>query len=200
MSKKQSTKSMHWKKPPIIKIYEALGALADGRIEKAKDSCESSGSTTGYPVVEPLKDGQSNHRTVKTLSNGDIEEWQVYSSSGNKFYMVRYDKQNNAIMSNDNGSYWQGYLGYPAIAVLLITGAIKYQPKFAEALKGIKWKDLNTKFKNDYNKTIQYCHQLIRKRGYDLEEFLKEVKNIDKQIQTLKIKKLGKRLRPPQGY
>ena len=178
---------MYWKKPPIIKIYEALGALADGRIEKMKDGCNSGNLNTGNQVVESSEDNCT-------------EEWRVYSSSGNKFYVVRYDKQNNAIMSNDNGSYWQGYLGYPAIAVLLITGVIKYQPKFAEALKGIKWKDLNTKFKNDYNKTIQYCHQLIQKRGYDLEEFLKEIENINKQIQALKMKKLGKRLRPPQGY
>lgn len=158
-----------WKKPPVIKIYEALGALADKRLRKNQDDKEK-------------------------------KVWRIYSSLGNKFYLVKYDEKNNAIMSNDNGSYWQGYLGYPAIAILMLNGKIKYQPKFAKALKRIKWKDLNTKFKNDYTKTIEYCHQLIQKRGYDLSEFLSEIENINKQIQALKIKKLGKRLRPPQGY
>ena len=29
-----------------------------------------------------------------------------------------------SITANDNASYWQGYLGYPAVAVLLAIGAL----------------------------------------------------------------------------
>ncbi len=28
--------------------------------------------------------------------------------------------------SNDNASYWQGYLGYPGIAVLMLQGKLPY--------------------------------------------------------------------------
>jgi len=72
-----------WKQPPIIKVYEALGSIADGRI-----------------TVEG--------NTAK-----------IYSSSGNKFYEVTYDPDTSSIMCNDNGSYWAGYLGYPAISKTL---------------------------------------------------------------------------------
>src|ERR1700733_3253094 len=62
---------MKWKQPPVIKIYEALGAVADGRVEVSGDTAK------------------------------------VYSSTGNKFYDVTYDPAEQAIMTNDNGSYWK---------------------------------------------------------------------------------------------
>ncbi len=160
---------MRWKNPPKIKIYEALGVLADGRLRE-----------------------EENDRGEK--------EWRVYSSSGNKFYLIKYDAKENAIMTNDNGSYWQGYLGYPAIAFLMSIGKIKFQQKFSRALKNIKWKDLNTEFKNNYDKTIEYCHKLLSEREYNLKEFLKEIENIEKQIRNLKIKKLNPKIKPPKGY
>src|SRR3990167_10799320 len=100
---------MKWKLPKTIKVYEALGALADGRVEATGD--------TG----------------------------KVYSSSRKKFYDVSYDPINQAIMSNDNASYWQGYLGYPAIAYLMKIGQLPFNQKFADGLKGIAWKDINSK-------------------------------------------------------
>src|SRR4051812_22548384 len=74
----------------------------------------------------------------------------VTSSSGNKKYAVRYDAALNAISSNDNASYWQGYLGYPAIAYLLAAEKIPYDKKFASALAGIKWKDINSQMGNNF--------------------------------------------------
>ena len=95
-----------WKLPPKIKIYEALGCLADGRLKEI---------------------------------NSQIR---VYSSSGNKYYNVTYDQSKQAIMANDNGSYWQGYLGYPAIAYLMSVEELPFDQKFAEGLKDIAWKDI----------------------------------------------------------
>ena len=105
---------MKWGSPPDIKIYEALGAVADGRVEM-------------------------NGTTAK-----------VNSSSGGKFYDVEYDPSAGAIMTNDNGSYWKGYLGYPAIAFLMLSGTLPYDSGMGELVKGIAWKDVNTKFKNDF--------------------------------------------------
>ncbi len=155
---------MHWKHPPKIKIYEALGGFADGRLKE---------------------------------EDGEIR---VYSSSGKKFYIVKFSEKENAIMSNDNGSYWQCYLGYPMILFLMKIGKIKFDKNSAQALCGIKWKDLNTKFKNDFERTIKYCHKLIQKNNFDLEAFLQDVEKINQQIKKLKFKKLGKRIAPPKGY
>ncbi len=153
-----------WKLPPIIKVYEALGSLADNRLEIEGNTAK------------------------------------VYSSSGNKFYTVSYDPDTNSIMCNDNGSFWQGYLGYPAIAYLLLSGRISYSPKLAELLKDIKWKDINTEFKNDWDKTVKYCNDLVTERGGDLSALLGEVSQIHKYVQDHPYNLLGKKTKPPTGY
>lgn len=155
---------MKWKLPPDIKIYEALGAVADGRIEM------------------------------------DGNEAKVYSSSKNKFYTVSYDTKSKAIMANDNGSYWQGYLGYPSIAFLMRKEIIRFDSVYAEALKGIAWKDINTRFKNDFGKTTEYIHGILQTKGISIESFLKEVSGIQAQIEALNLSLLGKRTKPPAGY
>lgn len=156
--------SKFWSLPPIIKIYEALGALADKRIE--------------------IKDNIAK----------------VYSSSGNKFYTVTHDSRTNAIMCNDNGSYWEGYLGYPAIAYLLKTEAISYNPGFTPLLKEIMWKDLNQSFKNDFIKTEKYCKNLIVQRGGNLPALLSEIENIYQYLADHPFTILGDKVKPPSGY
>ena len=75
----------------------------------------------------------------------------VYSSTRNKYYDVVYDPNNQAIMANDNGSYWKGYLGYPSIAFLMKIGVLSYDQNIGESLKDIAWKDINQKsnYKNN---------------------------------------------------
>lgn len=154
---------MKWKIPPKIKIYEALGSIADGRIE-----------------VEENKG-------------------KAYSSSRGKFYSIEYDCKNK-IMCNDNGSYWVGYLGYPAIAFLMVVGKVKYDSKFAEALRDIKWKDVNVKFKNDFDKTEEYVLNLVKERGFDVIELQIEVERIFEDIKKLDLGLLGEKTKPPTGY
>lgn len=156
---------MLWKTPPLIKIYEALGCIADERV---------------------------------MIEGGNIAK--VTSSSGNKVYEVIFDPAQKAIMVNDNGSYWQGYLGYPAIAFLMKKGLILYQVNFAAALKGIAWKDMNVRFKNDFDKTRQYIDILVAEKGIDLTAFQREIQSVLDQILYLKLSYLGKKIKPPSGY
>lgn len=155
---------MKWDKPPIIKIYEALGSLGDGRLE-----------VTG-------------------------NEGKLYSSSRNKFYVVKWDPETKSIMANDNASFFVGYLGYPAIAFLMDKGIIEYDKKWAKALKGIAWKDINQKYKNSFEKTKAYADEVIAKQGLDISEFEEEIEKIAKQIKDLKLNYLGKKIKPPKGY
>ncbi|MFA6315274.1 MAG: hypothetical protein WC648_02825 [Candidatus Paceibacterota bacterium] len=153
---------MKWKHPPIIKIYEALGSVADGRVEV---------------------DGN----TAK-----------IYSSSRNKYYDVLYDPNNGSIMTNDNGSYWKGYLGYPAIAFLMKIGSLSHDPDLAELLKGIAWKDINQKFKNDFDKTLEYI--LSDKTDDNRKQLEDYARKVDKEISDLNLNMLGKKVLPPDGY
>lgn len=126
-----------WKLPPKIKVLEALGAIADGRIKLEKNSAR------------------------------------VTSSKGDKSYTVKFDLQKNYIFSNDAGSRFQGYLGYPSIAVLMLKQKLPFDPKLSQALKGIPWKEWNDKFKS-YDRTIGE----VKKRtglGKEIDEFCKKV-------------------------
>jgi hypothetical protein len=153
---------MFWKQPPIIKIYEALGCIADGRLE-------------------------ISHNTGK-----------VWSSNKNKYYTITYSPEENAIMCNDNGSYWVGYLGYPAIAFLMQAGVLSYSEEYAQALKGISWKKINTEFKNDFTKTETMVRDILVQQGLNLQSFDQYLTTVSEQIVTLKIKKLGPRITPPK--
>ncbi len=144
------------------------------------------------------------YEALGTIGDGRIEisgnAAKVFSSSGNKFYSVEYDSGKNAITANDNGSYWIGYLGYPAITFLLAKGIIRHNSEFAVALKDIPWKDVNTKFKNDFQKTEEYVKNLLVNKGIDVKKFSAEIDEIYKEAKKLDLKKLGRTAKPPEGY
>lgn len=153
---------MKWQHPPIIKIYEALGSVADGRLKLDGNSAK------------------------------------VYSSSGNKFYTVNFDPSLQSIMVNDNASFYKGYLGYPAIAFLMMIGELKYSSPVAQILKGIAWKDINQKFKNDFDKTLNY---ILESKTLEEKTTLEaEVHNIDLQLRAKSYSLLGAKIQPPEGY
>lgn len=109
-----------WKNPPKAKIFEALSAIADGRVK--------------------LLEGQSA---------------EVASSDRSKSYSVAWSEDLKAFTSNDNTSYWQGYMGYPLIAVLMLLGKIDFSREAADLLGEIPWKQLNKRFRNDYAKAVE---------------------------------------------
>lgn len=131
-----------WKVPPAIKVYEALGAVAGGRIQLYDDHAE------------------------------------VFSSDARKKYTVIFDLSKKIISANDNGSYWQKYLGYPSIAVLMVKNIIPYDSKIAKGLKNIPWKIWNDEYHQDYSKTIERVHKKLEKLGVGTLRVQKDVENI----------------------
>ncbi len=153
---------MKWKHPSRTKIYEALGAVADGRV----------------------------------ILNGN--EAKVYSSSKNKYYNVTFDPSSSRIMCNDNSSYWKGELGYPSIAYLMLIGKLSIDIKVAEILKDIPWKDINQKFKNNFDEALEY---ILKKKSVSEREILKQiVEKIDGEIRNMDLELLGEKVLPPSGY
>lgn len=62
----------------------------------------------------------------------------VKSSDGKKTYEV--DWKDNVYSSSDNATYWQGYPGYPVLAVLMLQGKLPYHKENAEKMKNVPWK------------------------------------------------------------
>ncbi len=153
---------VHWKMPPLIKVYEALGAIGDGRV-----------------------------RIV------DAENALVTSSQGDKTYEVQVREGGHEIASNDNASFWQGYLGYPAIAVLMMRRLIAVPATVPDALAGIPWKDLNRRTRNDHNKALAEVDRQLEQTGHDPDALRAEAEAVLDALRELNPRR-GARIRPPR--
>jgi hypothetical protein len=154
-----------WQMPPPIKVYEAIGAIGDGR-------------------VRAIDDAQN--------------VWEVVSSDSAKKYRVEISADGREISSNDNASYWQGYLGYPAIAVLMARGKLHASAETTRMLAGIPWKELNRRFKNDYERTAAEVARIVAERGGDFDAIRAEAASILDALAALGLER-GARRRPPRS-
>ncbi len=128
-----------------------------------------------------------------------VETAEVVSSDGTKTYRVAWSSDLNQITSNDNASYWQGYMGYPIIAVLMLLGKLDYKIEVAEFLAGVPWKQINRQFRNDYTKAIDSVLEGLEAKGIPRQVVTAEVDQIMAQIERLNLEKLPRRKRPPKG-
>jgi hypothetical protein len=126
----------------------------------------------------------------------------ITSSDGKKQYSVEWmprikTGESLKITSNDNASYWQGYMGYPIIAVLMIIKEISLNEKVLPYFKDIPWNALNKAAKNDYDSVIKKVLSGIEDKAV-VRRINFEVENIFTQLEKLKLEPLGK-VRRPQG-
>ena len=92
----------------------------------------------------------------------DGESAIVKSSDDTKEYVVRF--KGDLYSSNDNATFWRGYAGYPVIAVLMLQGRLPFDRNEAEKWKGVNWKAVNTKYRNDYAKAVE---EVAKERDID---------------------------------
>jgi hypothetical protein len=152
-----------WKTPPKAKVYEALSAIADGRVK---------------------------------LSGPHTAE--VQSSSGSKWYRVEWSDDQTRFTANDNASYWQGYLGYPIISVILSLGKVPLDPNVANHLRNINWHKINKEFKRDYDAAIAYVLDRVANEGTTRAGIIAEVDRIFQDIVGLRLSRMPGKPRPPK--
>lgn len=172
---------MLWQLPPKFKIYEALGAVADNRIE----------------IVSSI---QTQSELFESETSSDIITAHQFSSSKNKYYTISYNSKTQEIMSNDNATWYIGYLGYPALSLLLYLDVIVYDKSVLNYFSQIPFKDINQKYNNDFAKAKVEIDQLLTGRGLNLTYFENVSDVIYQQLENLKLKQLGPKIKPPNGY
>ena len=106
----------------------------------------------------------------------------VYSSDKSKYYTVT--EKDNVYRSDDNATYWQGYPGYPVIAVLILQGKLPYNREVCEEMKGIPWKVLNDKYRRDYAAAAE---EALRGLGTDSQKIREEAQKVYDALQELDI-------------
>lgn len=98
----------------------------------------------------------------------DERNYEVISSDISKIYKVYFEKISEdkfLAYSNDNGTILKGYVGYPIIVVLIDKKILELTSNY-KVLKGIKWKELNEKFRN-YQKVLEYIKNKIGVQNFE---------------------------------
>ncbi|MBR0408479.1 MAG: hypothetical protein IJI53_10615 [Clostridia bacterium] len=138
-----------------------------------------------YEAYSAIADGRV------TVSETSAE---VRSSNGAKTYTITWD--GNTYTSNDSASYWQGYPGYPIIAVLMTQGKVALDREVAALFAGINWTELNQQYKRDYSAAVDH---IIKERGFDPAPIHTAAEKAQEELQTLDIVVKRGKLRPPKG-
>jgi hypothetical protein len=92
----------------------------------------------------------------------------VASSDRSRTYTVRWEDMTYA--SDDNATYWQGYPGYPVLAVLLLKGILEYDEKAVMKMHDIPWKALNDRHKRKYAEALKEALETVRSSGETTED------------------------------
>lgn len=142
------------KMPPRIKILEASGAIGDGRVRIVR-------RRNGTIIAKVLSSESKKHperreyTVIVKRANGDV--FRVYS--------------------NDNGTRYRNYVGYPIIAVLMLEGILPRRPDVEEALAGVPWRDWNEELRR-YSLVEARVAKEVEPKGVtwdDLREFMGSV-------------------------
>ncbi len=144
------------------------------------------------PPIEKIHEAYSaiaDHR-VTLLDNFAL----IKSSDETKEYTVTWGE--NLYTSNDNGSFWQGYAGYPMIAVLMLQDRLPLDKTIAGYFRGINWKALNTKHKAKYSKAVAEVMETLKKQNVDCEAINAEVNRVYENIKILDVVTQRSRIKP----
>lgn len=135
------------------------------------------------PPIEKIYEAYSALADNRVKMNE--EEALVDSSNHSKTYIVTF--KDGVYTSSDNSSYWQGYLGYPILSVLMLQGKLSLNREICENFKGINWKELNTQYKNNYKMVLDYLLKDLESKGVDINKINKEVNKVYEEIKSLDI-------------
>ena len=113
---------------------------------------------------------------------------EVVSSEGDRVYKVFVDLSNRIADSNDNGTLYRGYVGYPIISFLIAKGALPSDERLAEALRGIKWRVLNETYKS-YRVVEEIILREIEKKGVSRRDVEIYVNNVMRRLESLSLRK-----------
>jgi hypothetical protein len=117
----------------------------------------------------------------------------VTSSDGARTYTVSWSEGGSSMISDDNGSRWQGYAGYPIIAVLLERGSLQADEAVTAPLAGVDWHELNDRFKRRYDAAIEHVLAEAAAGGADREAIAAAAEEVLRQLADLHLQRAGRR-------
>jgi hypothetical protein len=136
------------------------------------------------PPIEKIPEAYSAIADGRVRMEGTAEA-HIRSSGGEKEYTVRWD--GDTFCSDDNASCWQGYPGYPVIAVLMLQGRLPLDRKIAALFSGVNWSVLNRKYRRDYAKAAAEVLAAIGADDGGTDAVHMEIKKVYEAVRWLDI-------------
>ncbi len=109
----------------------------------------------------------------------------VRSSDGSKTYTVRWE--GDLYSSDDNASHWQGYPGYPILAVLMLQGRLPFDAGTAAPFRRIDWNRLNKRYRSRYDRAAEEVMSRLQNEGVDTGALKREADAVYRAIEKLGI-------------
>ncbi|MEG1721649.1 MAG: hypothetical protein RR303_01560 [Bacteroidales bacterium] len=149
------------------------------------------------PPIEKIPEAYSAIADNRIEMDAANEMAHVFSSDRTKAYTVTW--KDSVYTSNDNSSYWQGAVGYPMIAVLLLQGKLPLNPDIVALFKDINWKNINTRHKNKYDRALAEVFHDLAMQGIDLHPIENNFREVYADLENLPLKTKKSSLLPPTG-
>jgi len=134
------------------------------------------------PPIEKIPEAYTAIEDDRVKLYDDYAE--VKSSNGEKEYLIKW--KDKLYYSNDNSTYWQGYIGYPVIAVLMLKGNLSLNREVSKFFKDINWNKINKENKRDYRSSLEQV--LVGTTDKDRKIIDEEIDKVYKEIENLDIK------------
>ncbi len=137
--------------PPRVKVLEALGAVAGGRVEVLSE-----------------------------------REARVRSSEGDRVYQVFVDLESGEVRSDDNGTVYRNYVGYPIIAFLMAKGVLRYDGEVGRALAPVRWRTLNEAYRS-YRLVEREVARTLRSSGIGWSRVEELMEGVLRQLEGMRL-------------
>ena len=131
------------------------------------------------PPIEIVFEAYSALADGRVNMDPDGNKATVTSSDQTKAYTITWEDHHYA--SDDNATYWAGYPGYPVIAVLMEQGILPYDRELAGQFKSVSWKELNQKYKRNYEKAAR---AVMEEKGINADTAYTSAEQVLKILQS----------------
>ena len=104
----------------------------------------------------------------------------IDSSDRSKTYEVSW--KDDVYASSDNATYWQGYPGYPVIAVLMKQGKLSCDEAVCMKMKGVPWKQLNDRHKRNYAEAVKEVLENLKQQGAETADITALAETVNNEL------------------
>lgn len=128
---------------------------------------------------------ESNRINLISGSYSGSGEAEVISSNGEKTYLISWE--GNKYTSNDNATWWQGYAGYPVLAILMLQGKLPFDKDIAHLFMNIDWHSYNKEAKGNYEEALKKVFKELQLSGEEEKKILEAARESINKFMALDI-------------